>query len=124
DLARDILGPVVSWPRHPVLKARFGVRGVWPLAAMTALFREPHSRAMLAGLSAHAITPLWTPATAGIALTFAVSAHHGGWPVAKGGSQAISDALVSLLKARGGDVTTGHRVRSLADVPAARAYVL
>jgi phytoene dehydrogenase-like protein len=40
-----------------------------------------------------------------------------------GGSQSIADALVQRLESLGGEVRTGHRVTSMADVPGARAVL-
>jgi phytoene dehydrogenase-like protein len=47
---------------------------------------------------------------------FAVTAHAVGWPIAKGGSQAITNALCAHLNRLGGVVHTSARVRSLADL--------
>ena len=58
-----------------------------------------------------------------MAMLFALAAHERGWPVARGGSQAISDALASHLTELGGAVTTGVTVRKLDELPPARAYV-
>jgi phytoene dehydrogenase-like protein len=38
--------------------------------------------------------------------------HAFGWPVAKGGSRAITDALASVLRENGGKIELGHRVTS------------
>jgi phytoene dehydrogenase-like protein len=43
--------------------------------------------------------------------------------VAAGGSQAIARALAGVLASLGGRIETGVRVRSLADLPAARVYL-
>ena len=56
-------------------------------------------------------------------LMFLFTGHVEPWPVAQGGSQAIPRALASLLRASGGRIETGVRVRSLADLPAARVYL-
>jgi phytoene dehydrogenase-like protein len=47
-----------------------------------------------------------------------------GWPLARGGSRAISDALVACLREAGGEIVTGRRVERLEQLPAARAYLL
>jgi phytoene dehydrogenase-like protein len=124
ELAGDILGPALSWPRHPLLLARFGRRGVWPVRWASRRFREERTRALLAGLAGHVIAPLGTPLTAAVAVMFAVAAHDVGWPLPRGGSQAIADALASYLRSLGGVVETDVRVRSLDELPQARAYLL
>lgn len=78
---------------------------------------------MIAGLAAHAIAPTSGFATGGIALLFALAAHENGWPVPRGGSQAISDALASFLREQGGTIRTGIEVKRLDELPPARAYV-
>lgn len=125
DLATDIMrAPLASLPAHPVLLARFGARGVWPMSVLARLFREEPTRAMLAGIAAHVMAPLHSPGTGGVALMFVLAAHARGWPIARGGSQAISDALAGCLGELGGKITTGRRVRTLAELPTARAYLL
>jgi phytoene dehydrogenase-like protein len=112
-------------PRHPRALARFarvGVRSATGLGA--ARFTGVRARALLAGAAAHSFRPLASPATAAYGLILALLAHGVGWPAAVGGSQAIADAMASLLRELGGEVQTGREVRSLADVRDARAVLL
>jgi phytoene dehydrogenase-like protein len=51
-------------------------------------------------------------------LALGLSAHRYGWPVARGGSRAITDALAAALSERGGRIETGRRVTSLAELDA------
>jgi phytoene dehydrogenase-like protein len=67
--------------------------------------------------------PLERMPTAAFGLVLAIAAHHVGWPLAQGGSQAIADALVAALRVRGGELQVGHDVQSLDELPKARAYV-
>lgn len=123
-LAADIL--TVPWdgvPRDPVRLARFGVTAVQPVSWLTRRFRGERARALLSGLAAHVISPLSTPATGGVALVFALAAHEVGWPVPRGGSQAISEALAAYLRDLGGVIHTGVEVRRLDELPPARAYL-
>jgi phytoene dehydrogenase-like protein len=111
-------------PSHPVAMARFGVRAIRSAAGMAgALFEDERARALLPGISAHAIVPLTQPATASFGLMFAAVGHAYGWPLAAGGSQAVADAMAARLKNLGGDIETDREVRSLADLPPARARV-
>lgn len=103
----------------------FGVRGVWPASFVAGtVLREEPARALLAGLAAHAAVPLSQPLTTGIGLMLGGLAHGVGWPVARGGSQRVADALVERLRAAGGELRTGHRVTSLAELPSARVTLL
>ena len=119
-----VLAPLLRLPRHPLVLARFGVRAAPPAAGLArGLFRGDAGRALYAGLAAHAILDLRAPMTSAFALTLAVCAHARGWPVARGGSQRIADALVSYLRSMGGEVVTGRRVSSLSDIPPARVVL-
>jgi phytoene dehydrogenase-like protein len=125
ELAADVLRPrLTGLPAHPVRLARFGLRSALPTAALAgALLRGPRARALLAGLAGHAMVPLTSVATSGIALLLAIAAHEVGWPFAAGGSQAISDALAGHLTELGGEIVTGSPVRSWRDLPNARAFI-
>jgi phytoene dehydrogenase-like protein len=124
ELTGDALAPLTMHvPDHPLLLSRFGIPGLLPADVMTRLFKEPQTQAMLAGLAAHTIAPLSQPFTFGIGLLFMIAAHEVGWPIPKGGAQAITDAMVSCLQSRNVDIVLDHRVRSMDDLPPARAYV-
>jgi phytoene dehydrogenase-like protein len=124
----DELAPVVlgapRLPRHPLLAARFaraGVRGASGLA--TSRFRSDEARALMAGMGAHSMRPLDRAPTAAFGLVLLALGHAFGWPVARGGSQAIADAMAAYLRSLGGEIRTGVEVRSLADLPEARALL-
>ena len=87
------------------------------------LFREAPARALFAGCAGHAILPLTQPLTAALGLLFAITGHVEDWPVARGGSHAITRALASYLRSLGGRIETGRRVDRLDDVPEARAVL-
>ncbi|MDQ6798148.1 MAG: NAD(P)/FAD-dependent oxidoreductase, partial [Actinomycetota bacterium] len=123
-LGATLLAPMLRLPRHPLVLASFGARALLPAATLArTLFRDDAARGLFAGLAAHAILDLGSPLTSAFGLTFAASGHAVGWPAARGGSQRIADALVSYLATMGGEVVTGHRVSSLADLPPARAVL-
>lgn len=117
-------GPALHFPRHPIAEARFGALAVLPIAVLAQrLFRGPRARAVLAGCAAHSFLPLTAPLTAAFGLTMAASAHAVGWPMPRGGSGSLADALVTKLRSLGGEVVTGSRVGSIAALEEARAYV-
>jgi len=119
-----ILAPLRSVPGHPLAMARFGLEGILPASVLARRFRTEEARALLAGVAAHAMLPLSAPLTSGFALVLMTAAHSVGWPVAEGGSAAITSALVAELTALGGQVETGRWVRSLDSLPPARAVLL
>src|SRR4029077_13392545 len=81
------------------------------------------ARALFAGLAAHSVLPLDAPLTASFALMFAVATHVANWPLPRGGSQRIADALAARLRSLGGSIETGRRVASLEELGSARAYL-
>jgi phytoene dehydrogenase-like protein len=123
DLTPQLLGPLLRAPRHPIALARFGLPALLPATAVGARLGSDDAAALFAGNAAHAILPLSRPLTASFGLMLLASAHVGGWPIARGGSQSVADALVARLVALGGEVRCGVAVRSLADVPATRCVL-
>ena len=122
-LAEIVLGPP-RLPRHPALAARFGLSGLQPADVLARrVFGGERARALLAGMAAHSIQPLSAPGTAAFGLVLLALAHATGWPVARGGSAAIASALRACLEALGGELETGREVRSLRDLPPARAVL-
>ena len=119
-LADDLMRPIVHVPRHPVGLVRFGLGALQPATVYARRWRTDQARALFAGVAAHAFQPLSRPTTAAIGLMLTAAGHHVGWPVARGGSRAIADALAGLLRSLGGTIETGVEVRSLDDLPPAR----
>jgi phytoene dehydrogenase-like protein len=118
-LADEVFRPVIHLPRRPLRLARFGVRALQPASWIARRWRTDGARALFGGVAAHAFQPLHTPTTAAIGLMLVAAGHRYGWPVAQGGSRAITDALAAVLSGAGGVVETGRPVRSAADLPAA-----
>lgn len=122
-IMREFLGPL-RLPRHPIAMTRFGLLAVWPARAVAqTLFRGQRARALFAGLAAHAIQPLERAPTSAFGLMLGILGHAVGWPIAKGGSQKIADALVAYLRSLGGEIVTEARVDSLDELPPARAVL-
>lgn len=123
ELQRMVLAPL-RFPSDPGLMARFGLEA---LRSMTGLakghFDGDEAPALLGGIAAHAMVPLDRLATASFALVLAAAGHAAGWPLARGGSQAITNALLARLAEVGGVVVTGERVTHMAQLPEARAYL-
>jgi phytoene dehydrogenase-like protein len=122
DFFGDILRPL-RLPRHPWLMARFGLAGLRSCASLTRLFDEAQARALLAGNAAHSFLPLDAAGSASVGLVLAVAGHAVDWPCARGGSQAIAEALAAQARSSGCEIHTGVTVRSLADVPPSKAVL-
>ena len=124
QLVQDLLAPPRR-PRHPLALARFGRAGVRSATGLArGRFEGARAQALLAGNAAHSFRRLESPATGAYGLLLALLGHGVGWPAAAGGSQAIADAMASLLRELGGEIRTDSEVRSLADVRSARAVLL
>lgn len=125
QIVPGVMGPLVRIPAHPLAMAAFGARGAWPATTLArALFRDEPARALFAGSAAHAVLPLSHPLTAAFGLLFGSAAHASGWPVARGGSAAIANALVADLRGHGGRVLTSAPVTHLNQVRPADLVLL
>ncbi len=118
-LMRELSGPIMHLPRHPVRLTRFGLPALLPATVFARRFRGDVARGMFAGLAAHAILPLEHVTTTSFALLLGATAHADGWPFARGGTQRVSEALAAIVTAAGGDVAVEQLVRSRADLPPA-----
>jgi phytoene dehydrogenase-like protein len=114
EFAPEILRPVSFLPKHPWLMASFGMVAVQSAQSVARRFRDARTRALFAGLAAHSFLSLDEPLSAAFAILMAVPAHAVGWPIARGGAQSISDALVTVLTSLGGTVRTSTPVEHLA----------
>jgi phytoene dehydrogenase-like protein len=120
-LATEILGPLPLPPRHPIALARFGLVAMRPARALAeSRFRGERARALFGGLAGHAILPLEKPFTAAFGLVLGILGHAVGWPLPRGGSQRITDALASYLRTLGVELVTSAPVVSLDELPPAR----
>src|SRR5437879_1529258 len=124
-LAPEILGPLLHMPSHPALMARFGVRALRSASGLAReAFRGRRARALFGGLAAHSIVALDQPGTSAIGLVLASAGHAVGWPIPRGGSQQISEALASCLRSLGGTIETNAPVDAVESLSAARAVLL
>lgn len=116
-LLEDVLSPL-GIPSHPLLLGRFGLRAVRSATGLArSLFRGERARALFAGSAAHSLAPLDRSPTASFGLVLSIAGHAYGWPFARGGSQAITGALVAYLESLGGRVECSRPVRSLDELP-------
>ena len=125
EFAEDALGPVMRIPRHPLPMARFAYSAFQPaLRLATGMFSGERARALFAGLAAHSFLSLDQPLSAAIGLVIGAAAHSVGWPIPRGGSQAITDALAAYLLELGGKIHTGRRIATLDELDLPGSLVL
>jgi phytoene dehydrogenase-like protein len=123
-VCEDALRPVLHVPRHPIQLARFGLRAAMPATLLARALRTPRAQALFGGVAAHAFSPLSLPMSSAAGMLLISACHRNGWPVARGGSQAIVNALAAVVREHGGRIETGRPVRSLDELPDADAIVL
>lgn len=133
----DLIGPLVrDWdklvggilapfrfPDHPMLMARFGLKALQSARSIAHRFSTEKAKGLWAGMTAHSIQPLTNYTTAAIGMVLSAVGHVHGWPVPKGGSQSVADALCRYFIALGGKVETGHMLKSLAGLPQAKVVL-
>jgi len=112
-LTDDLLRPVLHVPKHPIRLVRFGLPALAPATMLARTWSTEQGRALFGGVAAHAFAPLNRPMSSSVGMALTTACHAFGWPVAKGGSRSITDALAAALRAHGGRIETGVRVTSL-----------
>ncbi len=123
-LSEELLRPVIHVPRHPLALARFGLPALRSADGLArSRFRGEAARALFAGLSAHSMVSIDRPLTASFGLVLGTYAHAVGWPMARGGSAAVPDALAAELRSLGGEIVTGERVDRIDALPPATAVL-
>jgi phytoene dehydrogenase-like protein len=118
-----VLGPF-TFPKHPVTAAKFGYCAL----SSSYQFAKKHlhnkqSRGFWAGMAAHSMQPLTNLATSGFALMLLLLAHLKGWPIIKGGSQKLADALAGYFISIGGKIEVNTEITSLQKLPSSHAIL-
>ena len=122
-ILRSLLGPL-RLPRHPFSLARFGLRAIRSARGLAEnLFEGEKARGLFAGNAAHSALPMERVPSGAFGLVFATLGHAVGWPLPKGGSQKIADALASYLLSLGGEIYSGVRIGSVEEVPRTRTVL-
>jgi phytoene dehydrogenase-like protein len=124
-LAEDFLGPLLHWPRHPLVLARFGLRGLRSASSVARIsFIEQPARALFAGLAAHSFLSLDQIPSSAFGLVLALFGHSRGWPMPRGGSGMLSHALAEYFRRLGGEIVLTTAVENLQDTPNAPIRLL
>jgi phytoene dehydrogenase-like protein len=118
----DILGPL-HMPKHPLLMARFGMKALTSATYLSGSLKSTEAKGFFAGMAAHAMQPIGNSTTSAIALVLLAAGHLQGWPIPKGGSEKIANALASFFLSIGGKIETNFYVKSLAQLPSTNAVL-
>jgi phytoene dehydrogenase-like protein len=124
ELAGDVLAPPLRPPRHPIMMARFGLQALRPATSVARRLRGTEAQALFAGNAAHSFLALDAWGTAAFGLLLSVAGHAVGWPIARGGSQRLADALVAHFRSLGGEVEASAPVEDIDELSAARVLIL
>ncbi|MBV9963799.1 MAG: NAD(P)/FAD-dependent oxidoreductase [Parafilimonas sp.] len=117
-----ILSPF-HFPKHPFVLAEFGLNALQPASLFSKKFKTREAKGLFAGMAAHGMLPFSKVASSAIALVMMLTAHTGGWPIPKGGSQKIADALAAYYISIGGKIETNFNVTSLKQLPSSHAIL-
>lgn len=118
QFAPAVLGPITVLPKQPFLMARFGLKAFLSAKTIARRFQTERARALFAGFAAHSFLALDEPLSGASGMLMAVTAHAVGWPIPRGGSQSLTNALCSYLSSLGGCVRTSSRIESLTELSA------
>ncbi len=122
-LFEDILKPL-GLPKNPLLFLRFGMKAFLSATTFTNLFfKGKRAKALFAGCAAHSTLPFDKYFTAAMGMMFLISGHAVNWPLPKGGSQALSNALAGLFQALGGEILCNTKVENFNQLPEAKTYL-
>lgn len=118
-LSSDFLSPL-KVPENPIKLARFGLNALQPATMLANKFKETKTRALWAGMAAHGIQPLTNFTTSAIGMVLMAAGHHAGWPMLKGGSQSLADALAGYFESLGGKIEKGKMITDFGQIPNAK----
>ena len=115
DLARDALG-TPGLPASPILIRPIRCWPCSPRPCSPAPGSGGPRPCPVRGDGCTLDPALERPLSSAIGLMLAIAGHVGGWPLPRGGSQSIADALGRKFEGLGGTIRCGVRVRHLDEV--------
>lgn len=123
-LAHDVLAPPLRLPRSPLLMARFGLQAVRPATSVARGLGGARAAALFAGNAAHSFLALDAPGTTAFGLLLSGAGHAVGWPIPRGGSQRIADALEAYFRSLGGEIVTSAPLERIEELDGTRLVLL
>ncbi|MHB8084969.1 MAG: phytoene desaturase family protein [Dehalococcoidia bacterium] len=122
DVLSEYLLGTMRCVKNPLSVAGFGLKALRSAENLSmGHFKSALARGFFAGMAAHSVLPLNKAPSAAFGLILCITGHAAGWPIPVGGAGSISSALAGYFASLGGTLVTGQKVRSLTDLPDARA---
>jgi phytoene dehydrogenase-like protein len=125
-IERYVLGPL-RLPLRPdrlLALSWFGLCALPPARLVASVaFKGERARALWAGTAAHSMLPFDRPASSAAAVLLTTMAHVAGWPMARGGSQQIANAMSAYLQSLGGEIQTDTRIEAIGELPVSDAVL-
>jgi phytoene dehydrogenase-like protein len=123
-IVSEVLGPF-RIPHHPMAMARFGFEALQPADRFARNhFQGEKAKGLFGGMAAHSMLSFKKMVSTAAGLVLMIQAHRHGWPMIKGGSRQLANALASYFTSIGGEIQTGTRINKLQDLPGAKAVLL
>ncbi len=123
QILEDSMKPL-GIPKHPISFTKFGLRALMPARAFANFsFKDKYAKALFAGCAAHSVLPLEYFFTTALGLIFGMTGHMENWPIAQGGSQAITNSMAAYFRSMGGEIRTSHWIRDIKELPTADAII-
>jgi len=123
-LLPGLLAPL-QFQKYPLTYAQFGMKAILPATRFAnKYFHSKYAKGLFAGMAAHSMLPLSAAASAAFGIVLMAAGHSKGWPMAKGGSQNIANALASYFIAIGGKIEVNSMITSLSQLPLSHAVLL
>jgi phytoene dehydrogenase-like protein len=114
NVLADVLTPMMRTPRHPLSLFQLGKFGFLSASFLARrLFKTDEARALFAGSALHSMLPLDSPLSGAFGILFGALGMNGGWPMARGGSQSIVDALIRRFESDGGEVVCNRPIHDM-----------
>ncbi|SEN31818.1 Phytoene dehydrogenase-related protein [bacterium A37T11] len=123
NIDSEMLGPLLTIPKHPIDLATFGLKALQSGKQIAARYQSKEARGLWSGLVAHSMIPLDDLTSSAIALILSTVGHISGWPIPKGGSQSIANALASYFTSIGGEIQTNQLISTISQLPDAKALL-
>lgn len=122
-IKKDVLSPL-KIPNRTFKLGKFGFYAIQSAERLlNNYFSGDYAKGFFAGSAGHSIMSLDKLFTSAIGLVLIILGHKTGWPIPKGSSQKIADALGQYFQSLGGEIETNHSVESINELSGYKAVL-